>query len=109
MKALIILAVLVTFGVMFLQYSKNKKLQKLLISLATFAAIISLAIAGNLTRTVVPLFIMHEILILISWGALLMYIFKDKYCWWWFVSPLATIGLFLLLEFLEGSRHGILG
>ncbi len=73
--------------------------------MVTFAAIISLAIVGNLTRPVMPLFIAHEILIIISWGALFVYMFKQKYCWWWFAAPLLTIGLFLLLEFLGGSAH----
>lgn len=106
MKALIILAILVTLGIIFYKYNKDKNFKKLFISLVTFGGIIALAIAGNLTRAVIPLFIAHEILIIISWGALLfMYVFKDKYCWWWFVSPLVTIGLFLLLEFLGGSAH----
>ena len=109
MKALIILAIFLTIGSIFFKYRRDKNLKKLLISLITFVSIVSLAIMGNLTRPVMPLFIVHEILIIIAWGALFMYIFKQKYCWWWFSSPLVTIGLFLLLEFLEGSRHGIFG
>ena len=107
MKALIILAILLTIGIIFLKYSRDKNLKKLFVSLITFVVIVSLSVVGNLTRPVMPLFVAHEILIIIAWGALFMYVFKEKYCWWWFVSPLVTIGLFLLLEFLEGSRHGI--
>ena len=106
MKALIVLAILLTLGIIFYKYHTDKNLKKLLISLTTFGAIIVLAIVGNLTRPIMPIFITHEVLIIISWSTLLfMYVFKDKYCWWWFVSPLVTIGLFLLLEFLGGSAH----
>ena len=106
MKALIILAILVPLVLIGYKYKKEKNLKKLLISLATFGVIIALAVIGNLTRAVMPIFIAHEILILIAWGALVfMYVLKDKYCWWWFVSPVGTIVLFLLLEFIGGSAH----
>jgi len=108
MKVVIVLAILLTLSIIFFKYKKDKNLNKLFITLATFGAIIGLSIVGNLTRSIMPLFIAHEILILIAWGALLfMYVFKNKYCWWWFVSPLLTIGLFLVLEFLGGSAHDL--
>jgi len=105
MKALIILAILATLAILFFQYTRNKNLKKFLISLVTFGAIISLAVVGNLTRQVFPIFIAHIILIIIAWGGLLVYMFKDRYYWWILFSPVITIGLFLLLEFLTGSGH----
>ena len=108
MKALIILAILATLGLIIYKYNRDKNLKKLLISLATFAAIISLAVVGNLTRQVFPIFIAHIILIIIAWGGLLVYMFKDRYYWWILFSPVVTIGLFLLLELLTGSGHELL-
>jgi len=105
MKALLIIIILITLGAIFFQYSRNKDIKKLLISLGTFAAIISLGVVGNLTRQVSPLFISHIILIIISWGTLIVYLIRDKYYWWLIFSPLVTIGLFLLLELLTGSGH----
>lgn len=105
MKALMILVILATLGSIFLQYYRNREVKKLLISLGTFAAIVSLGVIGNLTRQVFPLFITHIILILISWGALILYLIRDRYYWWIIFSPLVTIGLFLLLELLTGSGH----
>ena len=105
MKALIIITILATIAIAFFKYTRDKDAKKLLISMLTFGFIVSLSVVGNLTRPVVPIFIAHEILIIISWAALFMYIFKDKYCWWWFISPLVTIGLFLLLELITGSGH----
>jgi len=107
MKALIILALLITLGSIFFRYSKDKKLNKLLLSLATFGFIVTLAVIGNLTRPIFPLFMAHIILVLIAWGALMVYTVKEKYYWWIIFSPVITIGLFFLLEFLGGSAHEI--
>lgn len=109
MKALIILAILATFGTVFFQYSRNKDLKKLFIALITFGIIIALAVVGNLTRPVMPIFLAHIMLIIVSWGGLIVYLIRDKYYWWIIFSPVVTIGLFLLLELLTGSGHeGIL-
>jgi hypothetical protein len=105
MKALLVIIILLTFGAIFFQYSRNKNIKKLLIALATFGLIISLAVVGNLTRQVIPLFIAHIILIISAWGALILYLLRDKYYWWVIFSPVVTIGLFLLLELVTGSGH----
>jgi len=109
MKALIILAILATLAIIFFQYSRNKDLKKLFIALGSFLLIISLAIMGNLTRQVIPLFMAHIVLIVIAWGGLMVYLVRDRYYWWVIFSPVVTIGMFLLLELLTGSGHeGIL-
>jgi len=105
MKVLMILGILATFGAIFFQYIKTKDIKKLLISLATFGVILSLAVVGNLTRQIFPLYIAHILLILISWGALIVYLVQDRYYWWVIFSPVVTIGLFLLLELVTGSGH----
>ncbi len=105
MKALIIVAILATLALIFFQYKKKKDLKKLLITLVTFAAIIALAVAGNLTRPVIPIYLTHIILVLIAWGGMILYLFKDKYYWWIIFSPVVTIGIFLVLEYLGGSAH----
>lgn len=107
MKALIIVALLGTLIVTVLQYKREKNIKKTLITLLSFAIVISLAIVGNLTRPVIPLYLSHLLLVVVAWGGVLYYLLRGKYLWWIIFSPLATIGLFLLLEFLEGSRHGI--
>ena len=105
MKALIILVILATFGAIFFQYSRHKDTKKLLISLVTFVIILSLGVIGNLTRQVFPIFISHIMLIIVAWGALVLYMLRDKYYWWVIFSPVVTIGLFLLLELMTGSGH----
>ena len=105
MKAFIILAVFATLGSIFFQYSRNKDLKKLFIVLLTFGIIITLAVVGNLTRQVMPIYLAHIMLILVSWGGLIVYMVRDKYYGWIIFSPAVTIGLFLLLEWLTGSGN----
>lgn len=107
MKVLIILAIFATLGIIFFQYSRKKDLKKLLIALITFAIIVTLAVVGNVTRPIMPVFLAHIMLILVSWGGLMVYLMRDKYYWWIIFSPVVTIGLFLLLELLTGSSHEI--
>lgn len=108
MKALMILAILATLAIIFFLYSRNKDLKKLFIALVTFALIISLAVVGNMTRQVIPIYMAHIILIVLSWGGLLVYLLRDKYYWWIIFSPVITIVLFLVLEFLTGSKHELM-
>lgn len=107
MKALIILAIFATLGIIFFQYTRNKNIKKLLIALLTFGVIISLAVLGNLTRQVMPIYLAHIMLTIVSWGGLILYLVRDKYYGWIIFSPLVTIGLFLLLELLTGSGHEV--
>jgi len=105
MKALLILAVLLTFGLIFGLYRRNKDTKRLFIALATFIAIISLGIMGNITRPIIPLFLTHIVLIVFAWVGLLYYLFKKRYLWWLIFSPVVTIVLFIALSLLEGSRY----
>jgi len=107
MKALIVLVILATLGLIVYNYNKDKNLKKLLISLVTFGVIFTLGVLGNMTRPVMPLFISHILLMLISWGTLIVYMVRGKYYWWLLFSPVVTIGLFLLLELVTGSAHEV--
>jgi hypothetical protein len=105
MKAIIILGILATLAIIFFSYYRNKDLKKLFVALASFLIIVSLAIVGNLTRQIMPLFLAHIVLIVMAWGGLLWYIVRDRFYWWIIFSPVVTIGLFLLLELITGSGH----
>lgn len=107
MKVLIILAIFATLGIIFFQYTRNKNLKKLFIALLTFGVIISLAVLGNVTRQVMPIYLAHMMLTVVSWCGLILYLVRDKYYGWIILSPLVTIGLFLLLELLTGSGHEV--
>lgn len=105
MKALILMAVLGTLALTVLQYKREKNFKKTMITLASFALVVSLAIVGNLTRPVIPLYLSHLVLVVIAWGGVLYYLLRGKYLWWLIASPIVTIAIFLLLELLAGSGH----
>ena len=105
MKGLLILAIILTLGIIFLHYYKTRNLKKLFILLGTFGVILSFAVLGNVTRQVIPLFIAHLILLVFAWGGLFFYLFRDRYYWWVIFSPAITIALFLIMELLTGSGH----
>jgi len=107
-KVLIILAILATLASIFLHYKRNKDVKKTLIALVTFAIILSLAVMGNLTRPVVPIYIAHMILVIVAWGGLWMYVLRSRYYWWVIFSPVLTIVLFLILDYFIGSSDHIL-
>lgn len=107
MKALIIILVLATLAMIFFSYSRNRDLKKLLLTLGSFVILIALGIMGNLTRQVIPLFLTHIVLIVFAWGGIVWYMIRDRFYWWLIFSPVVTLGLFLLLEFLTGSGHEI--
>jgi hypothetical protein len=105
MKALLVIAILLTFGLIFFRYSRNKDTKKLLISLGSFILIIALGIVGNITRPVIPFFLAHIILIVFAWVGLLYYMLRDRYVWWLILSPSVTIVLFVVWSLIAGSRY----
>jgi len=109
MRAIFVLTIVLTIVIILLKYKRDKDGKKLLISIASFIFIISMAVVGNLTRQVIPIFIAHLILLMISWGALIWYLMRGRYYWWLILSPVVTIALFLILETLIGAGHEYLG
>ncbi len=105
MKAFIVLVVIATLAIIIFQYIKSKNLKKLLIALASFGLIVSLGVMGNLTRPIIPIFLAHIVLLIVSWGGLMFYLWRERYYWWVILSPIVTIALFLILEILTGSGH----
>ena len=103
MKGMIIIAILLTLGLIGLDFYRHRDWKKLLISLGVFGILLTLAGLGNMVRSVIPVFIAHFVLIVIAWGTLLFYIFRDKLYWPVILSPLVTILLFIVLERVIGS------
>ena len=56
MKALIVLAVLFTIGIIILMYKRENDAQKMAFSFFILLSIIGFAIVGNVMRSVMPLF-----------------------------------------------------
>ena len=104
MKAIIILAILLSIGLTILIYRQNSDLKKMLLSFALLATIISLGVVGNMMRSVMPLFLTHIVAIAISYGGLLLYILRDKFYWYLALIPFGTLALYLLLSWI-GNEH----
>lgn len=109
MKLILVVLFLITLAVIFLKYNRDGDKKKLLIALGSFALIVSFGIMGNLTRSVLPIYIGHIIFMLLSWVGLVWYLLTGKYYWWIIVSPVVTILLFVAMEALMGSGHEYLG
>jgi len=108
-KVLLVAIILLTLAIIIWQYRRSGDTRKLLVSLASIGVILSLGVAGNLTRAIFPLYITHLLLLAVAWLGLLYYLLRTRYYWWLVLSPAFTIGLFLLLELLEGSGHEYIG
>ena len=103
MKAMIILAILLTLLSIGVSFYRNKNKKKFLISLGLFAIVATWVGLGAMTRTGVPLYIAHFVLVVIAWGALMLYIMREKLYWLFLLSPIATLLLFVVTEKLLGS------
>jgi len=103
MKFLIILLIFITIALIALLFYKNRDIKKLIISIIIFTLISIFAGLGNMTRSIIPLFISHFILVSISWGSFLVYIITDKLYIKVILSPIITIGIYILLVYLVGS------
>jgi hypothetical protein len=99
------MAILATFGLIFLRYSRNKDMKRFLISLGSFILIITLGIVGNITRPVIPFFLAHIVLIVFAWLGLLYYLVRGRYLWWSIFAPVTTIVLFVAWSLIAGSRY----
>jgi hypothetical protein len=103
MKSLIILLIFITIALIALLFYKNRDIKKLTISIVIFTLISMFAGLGNMTRSIIPLFISHFILVSISWGSFLVYIITDKLYIKVILLPITTLVTYLLLVYLVGS------
>ena len=106
MKTLIVLAILLIIGMIVLMYKRKDDVQKMVFSFFILLTIIGLAIMGNVMRSVMPLFLTHIVALIMAYGGLIYYIFKDKTQWILWLLPLATLILYVVLA-LVGNKHVI--
>jgi len=104
MKAVIVLAILFAIGVIVLMYKREDDTQKMAFSFFILLTIIGFAVVGNVMRSVMPLFLAHVIALIISYGGLIYYAFRDKTQWILWLLPLATLVLYLAVAWI-GNEH----
>ena len=106
MKAVIVLAILFSIGLIVLMYKREDDVQKMAFSFFILLAIIGLAVVGNVMRSVMPLFLAHIVALIVAYGGLVYYVFRDKTQWILWLLPLATLILYVLIAWI-GNEHVI--
>ena len=101
----LILWILLTLGLIALEYRRSREWKRSLLAVAIFVWILSLAVVGLTMRVVLPFFLLHILLILFAWGALLYSLYIRRWLWWAFVLPALTPLVFYLFNFFDGSRY----
>jgi hydrogenase/urease accessory protein HupE len=101
----LILWILLTLGLIALEYRRRREWKRTLLATAAFVWILGLGFSGMIMRPVLPFFVAHILALILAWGALLYYLYSRRLLWWALLFPLATLGLFVLFDFLEGSRY----
>ena len=101
----LILIALITIGAIAWDYSRRHDIKKSIIAIAALIAIFAMAFAGGVMRAVLPLFLLHILAVIAAWGALMWYLIKGKFYFWALLFPLLTIALFVIMNFMEGSRY----
>jgi len=104
MKAVIVLAILFSIGLIVLMYKREDDVQKMAFSFFILLAIIGLAVVGNVMRSVMPLFLAHIVALIMAYGGLVYYVFRDKTQWILWLLPLATLILYVLIAWM-GNEH----
>lgn len=106
MKAVIVLAILFAIGVIVLMYKREEDVKKMVFSFFILLVIIGLAVVGNVMRSVMPLFLAHIIALIMAYGGLVYYVFRDVTQWILWLLPLATLILYVLIAWI-GNEHVI--
>ena len=102
----VVIIALITLALIALDYKKNRDIKKSIIATLISVYISAVGFSGfTLTRAVPPLFFTHIIATTLAYFALLYYIFKSKLYWQIAILPIITIGVYIGLNFLEGSRY----
>ena len=104
MKFLLVLAPLIVAALTYVMYKEDGNLKKLIISFLLLWAVITLAIVGNIMRSVSPLFLTHIVAIIIAYGATIYYVLKGRFIWLALLAPVLTMLLYLTLVWL-GNEH----
>ena len=104
MKALIILALIVAVGLIFITYKRESDIPKMLFSLLILSSIITLAFMGTVMRSLTALFLLHIGALILSYGGFIYYIFSEKKQWILWLLPVGTLVLYILLAWI-GNEH----
>ncbi len=104
MKFLFILAPLIVAALSYVMFREDGNIKKLIITFLLLWAVVTLAIVGNIMRSVTLLFLTHIVAIIASYGGIIYYVLKKRFVWLALSAPLMTMTLYLLLVWI-GNEH----
>jgi hypothetical protein len=104
MKFLLVLAPLIVAALSYVMYKEDGNIKKLIISFLLLWAVITLAIVGNVMRSLTPLFLTHIVAIVIAYAGTVYYVLKGKFIWLALVAPIITMLLYLIFVWI-GNEH----
>ena len=104
MKFLIVLLPLFAIALIYIMFKRDGDIKKATISSVLLLGIISLAIMGNIMRSITPMFLTHIVAVVAGYGAIIYYILREKFIWLALVAPLATMLFYLFLVWV-GNEH----
>ncbi len=105
MTGKIVLLMLLSILLLLFDFKRKRDKQKSIRASLLFLYTFTIFYAGMITRSIPPLFAVHILVILLSWGATVLYIIRDKLYLWIYALPLLNIALVFALNFLEGARY----
>ena len=102
----LILLFLISLALIALNYQKEKRFQKSFFAFLTLIYIFAIGYSGAiLTRAIAPLFFAHIIALIMGYIGFILYLWKDRVLWYLFTLPLLPIAVYILLNYLDGSRY----
>ena len=104
MKYLLVLAPLIVAALAYVMYKEDSNLKKLIISFLLLWAVITLALLGNIMRSLTPLFLTHIVAIVIAYAGTIYYVLKGKFIWLALMAPVITMIVYLLFVWI-GNEH----
>ena len=104
MRFMFIGAILLVLGLIYIMYNRENSTKKVIVSFLILWGIITLAILGNIMRSITPLFLTHLLAIILAYGGLLYYVLRGKFLWLLLFAPIGIMILYLLLVWV-GNEH----
>jgi hypothetical protein len=104
MKFLLILAPLIVAALSYVMYKEDGNIKKLIITFLLLWAVITLAVVGNVMRSLTPLFLTHIVAIVMAYAATIYYVLKSKFIWIGLLAPVLTMLIYLIFVWI-GNEH----
>lgn len=104
MKFLFVLAPLIVAGLSYVMFREDGNIKKLIITFLLLWAVVTLAIVGNIMRSIPVMFLTHIVAIVVGYGGIIYYVLKRKLIWLALSAPAITMSVYLLLVWL-GNEH----